>query len=73
MKKKGDIGWAVLVFFLPLVGLVLCIVWKDSRPDDAHQAGKGALVGVLVSIVLSAVFYMIFSSMLSSSLDKLML
>lgn len=58
-EKKGNTGWAVLGFFLPIVGLILWLVWKNSRPEDSHQAGKGALIGVIVYavfIVVSIIF-----------------
>lgn len=48
----GSFGWAVLGFFIPLVGLILYLVWKSERPKDAKQAGKGALISVIVSVVL---------------------
>ena len=50
-SDTGSAGWAVLGFFFPLVGLILYLVWKDSKPLSAKQAGKGALIGVIVSVV----------------------
>lgn len=51
----GSFGWAVLGFFIPIVGLILFLVWKDSKPLSAKQAGKGALVSVIANVVLSIV------------------
>ena len=36
-ESKGNFGWAVLGFLIPLVGLILWIVWKDERPDNQHN------------------------------------
>lgn len=55
-QDTGSMGWGVLGFFLPLVGLILFLVWQDTRPKDAKMAGKGALIGVIVSIVCGIVF-----------------
>ena len=52
----GSAGWAVLGFFIPLVGLILYLVWSSTRPMDAKQAGKGALVSVIVAVALSILF-----------------
>lgn len=55
-------GFAVLGFFLPLVGLILYLVWMDSYPLRAKSAGKGALIGVIVSValgILSVILYVI--------------
>ena len=51
----GSFGWSVLGFCIPLVGLILYLVWKDTKPVSSKQAGVGALVGVIVSVV----FYVI--------------
>ena len=48
----SSLGWAVLGFFIPLVGLILYLVWKNEYPLRAKSAGKGALVSVIVSVVL---------------------
>ena len=42
-----------LGFFVPVVGLVLYLVWKDQTPLKAKSAGKGALIGFIVELVLS--------------------
>ena len=48
-------GLAVLGFFIPLVGLVLYWVHKDTAPLKAKSAGKGALIGFCIC----AIFYVI--------------
>lgn len=48
----GSFGWAVLGFFIPLVGLILWMIWKNDRPGDAGMAGKGALVSMIINVVL---------------------
>ena len=55
---NGGIGWGILGFCIPLVGLVLFLVWKDQKPKTAKAAGIGALIAVIVGIlwyVLAAV------------------
>ena len=51
-EDKGSIGWGVLGCCIPIVGLVLFLVWKDSRPRDAKMAGMGALICVGINVVL---------------------
>lgn len=48
---SGSIGWAVLGFFIPLVGLILYITWKNTKPKCAKMAGTGALIGFCLNIV----------------------
>lgn len=57
-RDSGGFGWAVLGFFLPVVGLVLWLVWRDARPLDARKAGVGALTGVIVTVVLYLLFFL---------------
>ena len=42
-----------LGFFIPIVGLILYLVWKDQTPLKAKSAGKGALIGAIVWTILS--------------------
>ena len=51
-SDTGSAGWAVLGFFVPLVGLILYLVWRDTEPKNAKMAGKGALISVIISVSL---------------------
>jgi len=54
-SMPGDapsMGFAVLSFFFPLVGLILYLVWKDQFPMKARSCGGGALIAVIVSVAL---------------------
>ncbi len=48
-------GFAVLGFFIPLVGLILYLMWKDELPKKAKSCGKGALAGFIVGIAFSII------------------
>ena len=48
---NGGFGWGVLGCCIPIVGLILFLVWKDTKPKTAKAAGIGALVSVCVSVV----------------------
>ena len=48
----GSFGWGLLGFCIPIVGLILFLVWKDTRPLSSKVAGKGALISVIVSVAL---------------------
>ena len=49
----SSIGWGILGFFIPIVGLILFLIWKNDRPSDAKAAGIGALINVIMGIVLT--------------------
>ncbi|MBP5242247.1 MAG: zinc ribbon domain-containing protein [Clostridia bacterium] len=49
-------GYAVLGFFIPIVGLILYLIWKQQYPLRAKSAGKGALIGFIVSIIFEILF-----------------
>ena len=46
------IGWGILSFFLPIVGLILFLVWKNKKPRAAKASGIGALVGFILFLIL---------------------
>ena len=52
---SGTAPWMILGFCLPMIGLVLYLVWKDTREADSKAAGTGALL----SVCISAAFYVL--------------
>ena len=52
---NGGIGWGILGCCIPIVGLVLFLVWKDTKPRTAKAAG----IGALVAVILYALYYLI--------------
>ena len=51
---SGDNGgflWGLLGCCIPIVGLILFLVWKDTKPKTAKAAGIGALISVGISIL----------------------
>jgi len=56
VNDDGGFGWAVLGYFIPLVGLILYFAWKNEKPKTAKALGKGALISVVVSFVLTVIF-----------------
>lgn len=59
---SGSFGWAVLGFFIPIVGLILFLVWKDQKPLSSKKAGVGALVGVIATVVFYIIFYVLLAA-----------
>lgn len=51
-NDTGSSGWTVLGFFIPLAGLILYLIWKDTQPKNAQKAGKGALIGVITNAAI---------------------
>ena len=50
-SDNGGFLWGLLGCCIPLVGLILFLVWKDTKPKTNKAAGIGALVGVLSIVV----------------------
>lgn len=49
-------GYALLGFCIPIVGLILWLVWKDSTPLRASSAGKGALISAILGVVFTIIY-----------------
>lgn len=45
-NDTGGFGWGLLGCCIPIVGLILFLVWKDTKPKTSKAAGIGALVSV---------------------------
>ena len=56
IKKSSNVGWGILGFFFPLIGLILFLVWLKSKKGASKAAGIGALIGLIVSIILGFLF-----------------
>ena len=55
VQDKGSIGWGILGFLIPLVGLILFLVWRNKKPNSARVAGIGAIIGFVVNLVITFV------------------
>ena len=53
VEDKGGFGWGLLGCCIPLAGLILYLLWKDTKPNSAKAAGIGALVSVIINVVVS--------------------
>lgn len=51
-KDKLKIGWAILSFIAPIIGIVLYFCWKEETPKRAMSALKIALIGWGVSFII---------------------
>jgi len=65
-QDSGGFGWNILGFFVPLVGLILFLVWKEEKPVTAKAVGLGALIGVITEVVLSIVMGILYATILAS-------
>lgn len=54
-QSKGSWGWLVLGLFIPLVGLILFLVWRKTKPVSSKASGIGAIIGVVLNIIVSVV------------------
>ncbi len=51
VNDNGGFLWGLLGCCIPIVGLVLFLVWKDTKPKTAKAAGIGALVCVILTVI----------------------
>lgn len=59
VKDKASVGFNVLAFFVPIVGLILFLVWKNETPKKAKAIGISALVGYILSIIVPIILAII--------------
>ena len=53
--SSGAFGWGVLGFFVPIVGFLLYIMWRDDKPIAGNAAGIGTLISTVILFVLSMI------------------
>ena len=54
-EDSSSFGFAILGFFIPIVGFILFLIYEGKKPKRAKSAGKGALIGFIIKIVLSII------------------
>lgn len=62
----GSFGWAVLGFFVPIAGLILWLVWKDTRPRDSARARNGFVAGLVVGVLFGIAYAVFMGTMLAA-------
>ena len=68
VQDAPNAGFAVLGFFIPLVGLILYLIFSNNgQPLKAKSAGKGALIGVIVGVSISILWGIIVGVSLGSA------
>ncbi|MBP5242246.1 MAG: zinc ribbon domain-containing protein [Clostridia bacterium] len=65
-----NMGYAVLGFLIPIVGLILYLIWKDQFPLRAKSAGKGALVALIVNIVFGFLFVIFYVILVAAAISS---
>lgn len=56
---NGGFGWGLLGCCIPVAGLVLFLVWKDTKPKTSKAAGIGALVSVGILVLFYVLMFLI--------------
>ena len=54
-----DTGYAIVGFLIPIIGLILYLIKKDTMPLKAASAGKGALAGFITWFTLYFIIFFI--------------
>lgn len=60
VNDKGGIAWSLLGFFVPIVGLILYLTWKDEKPKTAKSVGKGALISTIIGVCIYVLMMILF-------------
>lgn len=66
-EDTGSIGWGVLGFFFPIIGIILYCVWRNEKPLNAKISLKGAIISFVLEIVLVVVYFVCILSMIGAN------
>lgn len=69
-EDSGSAGWGVLGFFIPIVGFILWLVWKDSKPKSSMAAGIGCLVSICLSVVSTIIVYAVLGGLIGGFMSS---
>ena len=63
----GSIGWGLLGFFIPIVGIILYCVWRNEKPLNAKISLKGAIISFILEAVLVVVYVICIFTMVGAN------
>lgn len=72
-EDNSNLGFAILGFFIPIVGLILFLIYEEKKPKRAKSAVKGALIGFITEIVLAiilVILYVVFAASLFNNISN---
>ncbi len=69
VNDSGSFLWAILAFFLPIVGLILCIMWNQEKPKTAKKLVIGTIVGFIFDIILSIILSILIGFIMFSNIE----
>ncbi len=72
-EDNSNLGFAILGFFIPIVGFILFLIYEEKKPKRAKSAGKGALIGFITEIVLAiilVILYVVFATSLFNNISN---
>ena len=61
-------GWVLFGFFIPVAGLILYFVWKNSKPLKAKSALSGTLMSAIVLLTVYIIYVVILGAYISMAL-----
>ncbi|MDR1266100.1 MAG: PLDc N-terminal domain-containing protein [Propionibacteriaceae bacterium] len=64
-SDTGSFGWTVLGFFVPLIGLILWLVWRQDKPNNSRRSRNGFIAGLIVNVVVGVIYAIVIASALS--------
>lgn len=47
----GSMTWFWIGFICPLAGLILYLVWRSSKPQNAKKANMGSIIGFIICYI----------------------
>lgn len=67
VNDSGSIGWTFLGCCIPLAGLILFLIWKDTQPKNAKKAGMGALISVILYVIFIILYVVLVGVLIGAS------
>ena len=70
VQEGSPVGWGILSFFFPIVGLILFLVFKNDKPKASKVSGICALVSTVLNIIIITISFALLGGVIGSFINE---
>lgn len=71
-EDKVSVGFCILSYFVPIVGIILWIVWHKETPKKARACGITAIIAWVINFIMTFIMSFVFAKLYYDIINDLL-